>query len=330
MTLDVRSIGSSAPSAEPAGPRTRGAPFALEVSELAVRYANGVAAIRGVSLNVRPGECLAIVGESGSGKSTVALAALGLLPPGAQIEGRITVAGMDVVGATERQLRSIRGLSIGYVAQDPMRSFDPLRRVGSSVGEAWAVHGLRPPPHAVQDALGALGIDEPGERARLRPHQWSGGMLQRASIAAANAHTPQIVVADEPTSALDADRADAVLSALRSTQAAVLLISHDLELVGRHSDRVAVMYAGRIVEHGCASDMLKSPRHPYARALLAASPRPGHGLPIPLRGAPPRLDRALIGCAFAPRCDHRQDRCALEEPESVDQCACWSPRSAPE
>ncbi|HEY3715597.1 MAG TPA: ABC transporter ATP-binding protein [Jatrophihabitantaceae bacterium] len=295
---------------------------ALDVQDLHVRYRRGTHAVRGVSLSIEPGRCLAVVGESGSGKSTIALALLGLLPAGTHCSGSAQVQGQQLVGVSQRDLRAVRGCTIGYVGQDPMRSFDPLYSVGASVAEAWRARGQRPPAGEVTNALEELGIADAARRARLRAHQWSGGMLQRAAIAAANAHGPCLIIADEPTSALDADRADSVLSSLRSTQVAVLLISHDLALVGRHSDTVAVMYAGRIVEHGPAERVLTHPRHPYTAALLAASPRLGAGLPVPLPGAPPRLDVDPEGCAFAPRCVHAQDHCRARDPEFSDDVAC--------
>jgi len=294
----------------------------LRIENLSVRYPSGAHAVRRISLHVAPGRTLALVGESGCGKTTVAMAVLGLLPGTARVEGSIRLAEHEVVGASEASLRRIRGLHVGLVAQDPMRSFDPLLSVGTSVREAWRVHGRRPVRDGVATTLGELGIPEPRRRLRHRPHQWSGGMLQRAAIAAAGAHTPALIVADEPTSALDADRADAVLNALRATGAGVLLISHDLELVARHSDEVSVMYAGTIVEHGEAAKVLAAPRHPYASALLAATPRPGAGLPVPLPGAPPGLDVEPAGCAFAPRCPLAGEDCAENQPPLHHDVAC--------
>jgi peptide/nickel transport system ATP-binding protein len=294
----------------------------LNIDALTVTYAGGARAVRGISLQIDPGQCLGLVGESGCGKSSVAMAVLGLLPRTATISGSIRLGAQQVVGANEEELRQARGRRVGLVAQDPMRSFNPLLTVGTSVAEAWRVHGEQPPRGAVASALDTLGIPDAEHRMRHRPHQWSGGMLQRASIAAAGAHTPPLIVADEPTSALDADRADAVLDALRATGAGVLLISHDLALVARHSDQVAVMYAGRIVEQGKAQHVLAHPRHPYAEALLAATPRPGEGLPVPLPGAPPALTEDAPGCAFAPRCRHAIDTCANRRPHLRDGVAC--------
>jgi oligopeptide/dipeptide ABC transporter ATP-binding protein len=295
---------------------------ALQIEALTVTYTGGARAVRGISMAVAPGQCLALVGESGCGKSTVANAVLGLLPRTAHLSGSVEIDGQQVVGAPEATLRHLRGLRVGLVAQDPTRSFDPLLAVGTSVAEAWRVHRQRPPRDGIDDALAALGIPQARTRARKRPHEWSGGMLQRAAIVAAGAHTPPLIIADEPTSALDADRADAVLEALRTTGAGILLISHDLELVGRHSDTVSVMYAGRLVETGPAARVLQSPRHPYTAALLAATPRPGHGLPVPLPGTPPPLDQDLPGCAFAPRCPAVLPECGTRQPVLRDRVAC--------
>jgi peptide/nickel transport system ATP-binding protein len=297
---------------------------ALAFDGVWVTYPRGAVAVRGASLVVRDGECVALVGESGSGKTTMARAALGLLPAGATVTGSIRVAGAEVVGADERALRRLRGLGVGYVPQDPFDACDPLRRVGHHVAEAWLAHGARPPAGAVARLVGRLGI--PARRLRQRPHQWSGGMLQRATIAAAGAHEPPLTIADEPTSALDADRAGDILVALRQASRSLLLLTHDLRLVAAHADRIAVCYAGRIVETGDAGDVLERPRHPYTAALVAAVPRPDDGMPAPLEGAPPDPARPVPGCPFSPRCPLADDRCR-DEPPLRDGVACW--RAAP-
>jgi peptide/nickel transport system permease protein len=298
----------------------------ITIRDLRVIYADGTVALRGVALSVAPRTITAVIGESGSGKSTVALAALGMLPANARVAGSIRIGGQQIVGAAEQTVRAQRGTAIGYVAQDPQRSFDPLRSVGSTVEEAWLVHHLHPADATIVDALEQLGIDEAATRRRRRPHEWSGGMLQRASIVAANAHRPPVIVADEPTSALDTDRADDVLAAFPSTGAAVLFISHDLDLARRHSDHVAVLYAGRIVEDGPTERVLGHPRHPYTAALLAASPRPGAGLPTPLPGSVPRLVGDPPGCSFAPRCPFADRVCHDRQPSLQHGVACWHPR----
>jgi peptide/nickel transport system ATP-binding protein len=247
---------------------------------------------------------------------------LGLLPRGTRVSGSLRVAGEDMVNASAARLRNMRGLVAGYVSQDPFGAFNPLLRVGRSVAEAWHAHGIRPRAGAVAEALERLGIPDASRRARLWPHQWSGGMLQRATIAAAAAHSPRLIVADEPTSALDADLGYATLEVLRSTGTAVLLVSHDMAMVHAHADLMAVCYAGRLVEVGSTVDVLERPRHPYTSGLLAAIPRPGRGLPTPLEGSPPSLRSRDPGCAFAPRCSLARDDCHRQGPAIQDGVAC--------
>jgi peptide/nickel transport system ATP-binding protein len=297
-------------------------PPVLAINELSVVYGNGAEAVRGLTLEVGKGECLALVGESGCGKTTVALTILGLLPRRARPTGSVRVWDTEIVGASTGVLRDLRGTHVGYVAQDPYAACDPLRSVGHHVAEAWTAKGMRPPDGEVAARLTSLGIDHAKRRAKGRPHQWSGGMLQRATIAAANVHRPALTVADEPTSALDADRSDGVLKALREASNALLLVSHDLSLVARHSDRVAVMYHGRIVETGVTGDVMGNARHPYTRALIAASPRRGHGLPKEFPGAPPSLLVDLPGCSLAPRCPHASAVCIEVRPDLEDNVAC--------
>lgn len=294
----------------------------LQYEQLHVHYPNGTHAVRGVSFSLYPGECLALVGESGCGKTTMARAALGLLPPSAQIEGSIQLNATEIVGASSETIRRLRGLVAGLVAQNPFEACSPLDPVAAHVAEAWYAHTLTPPRGIIGAALERLGIADASRQMRRYPHQWSGGMLQRATIAAAAAHQPLVIIADEPTSALDADRADATLAALRETGAAVLLVSHDIGVVSRHADRVAVCYAGRIVEIGRCAEVLARPRHPYTRGLLAATPRSTAGLPLPLTGMPPRLSDPITGCAFAPRCGFVRPTCHSQEPLLVDGVAC--------
>src|SRR5690606_30594944 len=209
---------------------------------------DGFPALRGVRLQIAPGECVAVVGPSGSGKSTLARAILGLLPAGATITGHIDFAGADLAALDEAAMRPLRGRRIGYVAQDPYQACNPLRPVHDHVADAWRVHGLAPPGAMVAQRLADAGIAGAETAMWQYPHQWSGGMLQRASIGAATAHAPSLLIADEPTSALDADRADAILVMLKARGSAILLISHDLDLVLRHADRIALCDAGAIVE----------------------------------------------------------------------------------
>ncbi|OLT16970.1 hypothetical protein BJF78_13605 [Pseudonocardia sp. CNS-139] len=243
----------------------------VEIDDLTVTYRSGQTALHRLRLTVEPGATLAVVGESGSGKSTLALAVLGLLPPGAEVGGSIRLDGEELVGASPRRIRRLRGRTIGYVPQDPFAAFDPMRPVRDHLVQAWRATGTRPAAHAVAEALTQVGL-EPA-RARQRPHQWSGGMLQRATIAAATVHGPPLTIADEPTSALDTDNRDAVLSLLRRRSHALLLISHDLGLVAGVADHVAVLRAGRLVETGPAGTVLTGPRHPFTRDLAAAAGR---------------------------------------------------------
>lgn len=301
------------------------ADYTLSVRDLAVTYADGTRALRGVTLAVQPDECLAVVGESGCGKSTLARSVLRLLPESTVVEGGLNVGGADLLALGRRALRRTRGRVIGYVGQDPFAACDPLRSVGRNVTEAWLAQRVRPERGEVAARVADLGVRRAEARLAERPHCWSGGMLQRATIVAATAHRPVLTVADEPTSALDADLADDVLSALRETSRTLLLVSHDLRLVARHSDRVAVMYAGRLVETGPTPDVLGRPRHPYTQALLAATPQPG-GPPVrSLPGSPPSLaGDDLGGCSFAPRCPDATSICHEREPVLVAGVACWN------
>ncbi|MFB6832196.1 dipeptide ABC transporter ATP-binding protein [Streptomyces hydrogenans] len=256
----------------------------LAVRDLTITYATRagpVPAVRGVDLIVRPGEVLALVGESGSGKSTTAHAVLGLLPPGARVDGgTIRYAGTDLAAADESVLRAHRGRAIGLVPQDPAVSLNPVQRVGSQVAEVLLLHGLaadRDTAHArAAELLGEAGLDRPRDRARQYPHELSGGMRQRVLIAIALAARPRLLVADEPTSALDVTVQRTILDHLdtltRTSETAVLLITHDLGVAADRAGRVAVMARGRVVETGPTDEVLTSPRHPYTKTLLAAAP----------------------------------------------------------
>ncbi|ONH27568.1 hypothetical protein BL253_21545 [Pseudofrankia asymbiotica] len=243
----------------------------LRIRDLRLTYGNGHRALTGVDLDLRAGECLALVGESGCGKTSLARAVLGQLPAHTTVTGSIELCGEQILGLPRRAMRRHLGDRIGYVAQDPYAACDPLRTIAHHVTEAWTAKGRRPPDGAVVGRLDALDIRDAGSRLRDRPHQWSGGMLQRVTIAAATAHSPALTIADEPTSALDADLADGVLATLRAASPTLLLISHDLRLVAGHSDRVAVIADGRVVETGPTGQVLEHPDHPCTRGLLAAS-----------------------------------------------------------
>ncbi|QMU71150.1 ABC transporter ATP-binding protein [Streptacidiphilus sp. P02-A3a] len=297
-----------------------------------------VNAVRDVSFTLDRGECLAVVGESGSGKSVTARTLLGLTGNRAQVTARrISFDGQDLTALSEREWRSVRGRRIGLVLQDALVSLDPLRRIGTEVGEPLRTHGLADRAETGRRVLSLLadaGIPDPARRARQYPHQLSGGLRQRALIASALAGGPELLVADEPTTALDVTVQAQVfdlLSGLIAEGTALLLISHDLAAVARLADRIAVMYGGLVVERGPAARVLGAPRHPYTRALLAAVPAiDGRRalLSAPTLGLPAA---GPDGCPYAARCALADQRCRdeLPAPEGEDghQTRCWHPRT---
>ncbi len=273
----------------------------LRIRDLTVRYRSGPVVLDGLDLDVHEGECLALVGESGCGKTTLARAILGLLPRHATVTGTIELGGTDIGRASAKSRRVLLGTHLGYVAQDPYAACDPIRTVRHHIEEAWRAHGAAVPPGVVEQRMSALGIGTAATRLRDRPHQWSGGMLQRASISAATVHDPELVLADEPTSALDAKLADGVLHAVRRASRSLLLISHDLRLVENHADRIAVLRGGRIVETGPTGAITTAPRHEYTTRLLTAAdtirsaPRPADAAPRPAATRPVvTLDRVSV------------------------------------
>ncbi len=296
----------------------------LLVTDLAVEFGS-VRAVDDVSLRVDRGETLGLVGESGCGKSASALAILGLLPPPGRVSGgSISFEGMDLLAMGERERRTIRGARIGFISQDPAAALNPSFTIGEQIAEALAVHGVARGAAARRQAIDLLDdvrIPDPDLRGRAYPHELSGGMRQRAVIAAALACRPSLVIADEPTTALDATTQAEILDLLRDLRGthglSLLLITHDLGVVGSMADRVAVMYAGRLVEDGPVRSVLASPAHPYTRGLLASVPgsRPGarlHAIP----GSVPRAGERRAGCAFAPRCAERLDACNSLSPDA--------------
>jgi glutathione transport system ATP-binding protein len=316
-------------AAEPAPPAPSGQP-ALQIDGLEVNFPtkDGVVhAVRGVDLSLAPGEVLGIVGESGSGKSVTALAAMGLLPKSAEVRGSIRFAGRELLGLKEKQLTGVRGTGIAMIFQDPMTSLNPVYTIGWQITEAILAHQDVPKEEAqakAVDLLAKVGIPNPAERVDNYPHEFSGGMRQRAVIAIAMANDPEVILADEPTTALDvtvqAQVLDSLKTALTETGAALLLITHDLGVIAGLADRVLVMYAGRPVEVGTAEDVFYRPSMPYTLGLLGSLPRLDSLGTERLRqipGSPPSMMGDRTGCPFAPRCPLAADVCAENEPALV-------------
>jgi len=295
----------------------------LKVEGLQVEFkgrTRSVRAVRGLSYEIRPGETLAIVGESGSGKSVSAMSLLGLLPARtARVSGSAVFEGRQLVGMSEADLSDLRGNRIAMIFQDPLSSLNPVLTVERQITEALETHtkltGDQTKKRAVE-LLELVGIPDAARRVRDYPHQFSGGMRQRVMIAIALSCEPSLLVADEPTTALDVTIQAQILELLRRLREelgmAVLLITHDLGIVAGLADRIAVMYAGRLVETGPTEDTLAEPAHPYTAGLLRSLPRldePRQAQLTPIEGAPPDLSSALAGCPFAPRCAWRVPDC---------------------
>ena len=309
------------------GSRQPAAPPVLEVDTLAVTFrgeGGNVPAVRGVSYQVRAGEVLGIVGESGSGKSVSSLAVMGLLPEGAEVSGSVRFRDRELIGLSDRELSRIRGRHIAMIFQDPLSALTPVYTVGDQIAEAVLVHNSvsRQAAHArAVELLALAGIPNPERRASAFPHEFSGGMRQRVMIAMAIANQPDLIIADEPTTALDVTIQAQILDVLRTareaTGAAVVLITHDLGVVAGLADRVAVMYAGRIVEIGDVDEVFYRPRMPYTLGLLGSIPRLDLGRRqrlTPIEGSPPSLVHLPSGCPFWPRCPLRIERCVDVEP----------------
>ncbi len=300
----------------------------LEVTDLRIAFGAGAHAARavdGVSFTVHAREIAALVGESGCGKSVTALALARLVPqpPGHYTGGRILYRGRDILTMAESDLRRLRGGEIAYVFQEPGQSLNPVFRVGDQITEALRLHRPDGPPSGeIQRLLNQVGLPEPDRIARAYPHELSGGMQQRVMIAMALACRPRLLIADEPTTALDvtiqAQIIDLLVALQRELDMAVLLITHNLGLVAGVADQINVMYAGRIVEAGPATEVLGAPAHPYTRALLEAVPRleAAEGRLRGIEGQVPGLGRLPAGCRFHPRCVKCQARCRAEDPAS--------------
>jgi oligopeptide/dipeptide ABC transporter ATP-binding protein len=286
-----------------------------------------VQAVDGISYEIYPGETFAIVGESGSGKSVSALTIMGLInvPPGEITAGRIEWKGRDLLTLPEDERRAIRGKEIAMIFQDPMTSLNPVHTIGRQIGEMSRTHEGTSKKEARQkavDLLDLVGIPQPDIRVDNYPHEFSGGMRQRAMIAMAIACKPSLLIADEPTTALDVTVQAQVLEVIHDIRdeigSAVMLITHDLGVVAGMADRVMVMYAGRQAELGTADEVFYEPRHPYTLGLLASLPRvdeAGVERLVPIIGHPPSLINKPSGCVFHPRCPFVQDMCISEVPE---------------
>jgi oligopeptide transport system ATP-binding protein len=316
----------------------------LSVEELQVRFwtrRGTVHAVNGISFDIAPGETLGIVGESGCGKSVTSLAILGLLARNGRVEsGKAVFEGRDLIRQSDRALRSIRGREIAMIFQDPMTSLNPVLTIGRQIREALETHFGMDRKQAEQTAAEALDrVGIPSAKARIRdyPHQFSGGMRQRAMIAMALACRPKLLIADEPTTALDVTIQAQILDLLRALvaeeNAALILITHDLGVVAGMCERVNVMYAGMFMETGSAEQLFGAPRHPYTLGLLQSVPRLDAARRArlhPIEGAPPNMLRPPAACPFQPRCRFEVDLSGREVPPLLEitpghKVACFNP-----
>ena len=315
----------------------------LEVKNLSVSfrtYIGKVHAVRNISFNIQKGETVAIVGESGCGKSVTAQAIMRLIPqpPGLIDEGEIWFEGENLLAKSRKEMERIRGKDIGMIFQDPMTSLNPTMRVGYQIMEGLIKHQelSKHEAHArAIELLKLVGISDPDKRMTQYPHEFSGGMRQRAVIAIALACNPKLLIADEPTTALDVTIQAQILELMQRIQktmgTSIILITHDLGIVAGMCDRVIVMYGGEIVESGTVDQIYSTPRHPYTHGLLRSVPRLDMDASkelIPIYGTPPNLLHPPQACSFCPRCEHAMRICQIQRPvlEHVDpnhQVACW-------
>jgi len=303
----------------------------LEVKDLKVHFHTDdgvVKAVDGVSYAIAPGETLGIVGESGSGKSVSSLTVMGLTDsPQAEISGEVIFQGQDLLKLPPEEMRTIRGDKISMIFQDPMTSLHPFYKVGDQIAEAILQHQNVSKKEAFQgavDMLAKVNIPRPEERAKQFPHEFSGGMRQRAMIAMALALNPDLLIADEPTTALDVTVQAQILDLIdrlkEEFNAAVAIITHDLGVVAEHCDNIQVMYAGKIVETGDRNDIYYASHHPYTWGLLRSIPRldtPVDERLVPIKGLPPSLINVPAGCAFNPRCPYVMDVCKTDVPPLI-------------
>jgi oligopeptide transport system ATP-binding protein len=313
----------------------------LEVQDLHTVFASKdgiVKAVDGVSFELMAGETLGIVGESGCGKSVTALSIMRLQRPGKIVSGKVVFKGQDLTKVSEYEMREVRGKEIAMIFQDPMTSLNPVFRVGWQVAEPVRIHQGLDPRRAMTSAVNMLtrvGIPSAQSRAKDYPHQFSGGMRQRAMIAMGLTTTPQVLIADEPTTALDVTIQAQILDLLRHVNndfgTATILITHNLGVVAGMCQRVLVMYAGKIVEAGPTADVFAHPKHPYTWSLLRSIPRldaDRHEPLKPIEGAPPNMVDLPSGCSFHPRCTFKVDRCMKDVPPlqrvgETQLAACW-------
>jgi len=312
----------------------------LEARDLTVQFPTRrgtLTAVDSISFSISPGEVLGVVGESGAGKSITGMAVIGLLePPGRIAGGEVRLEGRRIDQLGPEEMRRIRGRKIGVVFQDPLTSLNPLYTIGRQLEETILTHMQLNASQARERALSLLrevGIPAPEARFNHYPHQFSGGMRQRVVIALAIAAEPSLLIADEPTTALDVSIQAQIIALLkrmtRERGTAVMLITHDMGVIAETADRVAVMYAGRIVEIGPVRDVIHSPRHPYTIGLMGSIPKLSaeRRRLAQIEGAMPRLNAIPPGCAFNPRCPRRFDRCVAERPgllpAGTSEAACW-------
>jgi peptide/nickel transport system ATP-binding protein len=310
----------------------------LRISDLQTYYfsfggARVVKAVDGVGFTLNEGETIGLVGESGCGKTTTCLSVVGLLPPAARIVGgEIEFAGEELTTKKPREMRRIRGRQIAMILQDPTASLNPLFSIYTQVAEPAYYHlgtrgrSLR---QRVQELLQAVRIPSPAARMREYPHQMSGGMRQRVVGAIAMAGGPKLIIADEPTTNLDVTIQAQYLDVLKEIQqesgVALIFVTHNLGIVAKMCDKMAVMYAGKIVEQGAVRDLFRAAKHPYTQALLGSMPKLGSKDPLyAIPGQPPNLAQLPSGCAFHPRCAHAMTRCATGEPEDCRIAANWT------
>jgi oligopeptide/dipeptide ABC transporter ATP-binding protein len=312
------------PTGAPRSGGTGGPAAVLEIEDLHVTFRTEdgpVYAVRGIDLAVHEGETLGVVGESGSGKSVTMLAAMGLLPRTATITGSVKFRGQELLGLDANDVRHYRGSKLAMIFQDPLTALNPVLKVGDQIAEAVTAHqqvsGNEAQARAIE-MLDLVGIPQPATRADQYPHEFSGGMRQRAMIAMAICNDPEVLIADEPTTALDVTIQAQILEVIQQvqevTKSAVVFITHDLGVIARLATRVRVLYAGRSAEVGTVDDIFENPGHPYTMGLLSSIPRGDGSRLKPIPGSPPNMLDPPTGCAFRPRCKYSAEICAVEVP----------------